>query len=74
LDQDEACIGGKIRKYRPDFQKGEIQNCGIRMREAGAERIGTRAGKMRKAPMFGETEPASERESHRSHVVRSGES
>ena len=25
LDQDEACIGGKIRKNRPDVRKGEIR-------------------------------------------------
>jgi len=24
LDQDAACIGGKIRKNRPDVRKGEI--------------------------------------------------
>jgi len=25
LDQDAACIGGKIRKNRPDIRKGEIR-------------------------------------------------
>ena len=28
LDQDAACIGGKIRKNRPDVTKGEIRIVG----------------------------------------------
>jgi len=28
LDQDTACIGGKIRKHRPDVRKGEIRMVG----------------------------------------------
>ena len=28
LDQDAACIGGKIRKNRPDLRKGEIRIVG----------------------------------------------
>jgi len=28
LDQDAACIGGKIRKNRPDVRKGEIRIVG----------------------------------------------
>jgi len=28
LDQDVACIGGKIRKNRPDVRKGEIRIVG----------------------------------------------
>jgi len=28
LDQDTACIGGKIRKNRPDVRKGEIRIVG----------------------------------------------
>jgi len=28
LDQDPACIGGKIRKNRPDVRKGEIRIVG----------------------------------------------
>ena len=35
LDQDAACIGGEIRKNKPDFRK-ENQDRGIRTREAGA--------------------------------------
>jgi len=30
LDQDAACIGGKIRKNRPDVRKGEIRIVGSR--------------------------------------------
>jgi len=55
-------------------QEGRDQDCGIRMREAGAERIGTRGGKIHEALTFGEKEPASGRESLRSDVVRVGES
>ena len=46
LDQDAACIGGKIRKNRPDVRKGRDQDRGIRTREAGEETIGTRGGKI----------------------------
>ena len=28
LDQNAACIGGKIRKNRPDVRKGEIRKVG----------------------------------------------
>jgi len=28
LDQEAACIGGKIRKNRPDIRKGEIRILG----------------------------------------------
>ena len=30
LDQDPACIGGKLRKNRPDVRKGEIRIVGSR--------------------------------------------
>jgi len=43
------------------------------MREAGAETIGTRGGKIHEALTFGEKEPASGRESLRSDIVRAGE-
>jgi len=45
----------------------------IRTREAGAEKIRTRGGKMHEALMFGEKEPASGRESIRSGGVRAGD-
>jgi len=45
----------------------------IRTREAGAEKIGTRGGKMHEALTFGEKEPASGRESIRSGGVRAGD-
>jgi len=44
----------------------------IRTREGGAEKIGTRVGKMHEALTFGEKEPASGRESVRSGSVRAG--
>ena len=45
----------------------------IRTREPGAEKIGTRGGKMHEALMFGQKEPASERESIRSGGFRAGD-
>ena len=45
----------------------------IRTREAGAEKIGTRGGKMPEALTFGEKEPASGRGSIRSGGVRAGD-
>jgi len=45
----------------------------IRTSEAGAEKIGTRGGKMHEALTFGEKEPASGRESIRSGGVRAGD-
>jgi len=45
----------------------------IRTREAGAEKIRTRRGKMPQALTFGEKEPASGRESIRSGGVRAGD-
>jgi len=44
----------------------------IRTREARAEKIGTRGGKMHKALTFSEKEPASGQESIRSGGVRAG--
>jgi len=43
------------------------------MREAGAEKIRRRGGKMHKAVTFGEKQPALGRESLRSDGVRAGE-
>ena len=45
----------------------------IRTREAGAEKIGTRGGKMNEALTFGEKEPGSGRETIRSGGVRAGD-
>jgi len=45
----------------------------IRTREAGAEKIGTRGGKMHEALTFSEKEPVSGRESIRSGGVRAGD-
>jgi len=46
LDQDAACIGGKIRKNRPDVRKGEIRIVGsgrVRQekKQSGREVVGS---------------------------------
>ena len=48
LDQDAACIGGKIRKHRPDVRKGEIRKNRPDVRKGEIRMVGSGRGRQEK--------------------------